>query len=74
VDEFEDEVPSFSERPRTDEEELKEKERHANALKISEEEVGSLYDLLNKVLRYNLEERISTAKIEKHKWFVKDFL
>ncbi len=74
VDEFEDEVPSFGERPRTDEEELKEKERHANALKISEEEVGSLYELLNKVLRYNPEERISTAEIEKHKWFVRDFL
>lgn len=73
VDEFDDEVPSFGDRPRTEEEEFKEKERHANALKISKEEVGSLYDLLSKVLRYNPEERISTAEIEKHEWFVKDF-
>jgi serine/threonine protein kinase len=73
VDEFDDEVPSFGERPRTEEEEFKEKGRHANALKISKEEVGSLYDLLSKVLRYDPEDRISTAEIEKHEWFVKDF-
>jgi serine/threonine protein kinase len=55
-------------------EELREdRKRHANALKISAEEAGSLYDLLSKVLKYNPEERISTAEIEKHEWFTKDF-
>jgi hypothetical protein len=74
VNKFKDKVPSFNKRLRIDEEELKKKEKHANALKISEKEVGSLYNLLNKVLRYNLEKRILTAKIKKYKWFVKDFL
>jgi serine/threonine protein kinase len=74
MDEFKDKAPSFNERPRIDKEELKEKERHVNALKIFEKEVRILYDLLNKVLKYNLKERISITEIEKHQWFVKDCL
>jgi serine/threonine protein kinase len=63
----------FGARTWSSEELLEDEKRHANALKISAEEAGSLYDLLSKVLRYNPEERISTAEIEKHEWFIKDF-
>lgn len=51
----------------------KRKKRHAKASKISKEEVGSLYDLLSRVFKYDPEDRISTVEIEKHEWFTKDF-
>jgi hypothetical protein len=67
VDEFDDKVPSFSERLRIKEEEFKEKGKYTNILKISKEEVRSLYNLLSKVLRYNLEDKISITEIKKYK-------
>lgn len=56
-----------------EEEESAEKKRHAEALKISDEEVKCLYHLLSNVFNYRPEDLISTDEIEKHEWFVKEF-
>jgi serine/threonine protein kinase len=42
-------------------------------VKLSPEEYTSLYDLFDKILRYEPEERVSAEELSKHPWFTSNF-